>query len=400
MTTDTAALTDETLAAVTAAAHGDASADGLLDTLLLRGCTGSGAPADPLVLDHAAVRDADPLGLDAVLRRLPLLNDAGDTGSLTAVLAAAVERGGSVTGPEPAAAALRDTGMVMASLRRHGVDPVAAVPGLAALLTRWAAASGTIPRDTVVHYGWWNPTGPRERHYTTATAQESLLIDSVRQSCRTLPAASIGLDRAWHAGLTTPVALLALGAAVQALQSYGAMFETVRTGVSPVWFAQQLRPYFDPITVDGVAYCGPAAAFVPLYLVDELLWGTGADHTALHREAVEYGRTLWRDRRGELADHPPLDEVVAERLHREGETAELAEAARLFSLATRALVRFRGQHATLARGAYRTDVTGYSTGSGGWAPATLLSITTENRDAATHLDDERRCAGHHRQQRP
>jgi monodechloroaminopyrrolnitrin synthase len=44
--------------------------------------------------------------------------------------------------------------------------------------------------------------------------------------------------------------------------------------VSPKFFARVLRPYFEEIDVDGQTYLGPAAAQVPLWLIDEAVWAS------------------------------------------------------------------------------------------------------------------------------
>jgi Domain of unknown function (DUF1864) len=44
--------------------------------------------------------------------------------------------------------------------------------------------------------------------------------------------------------------------------------------VKPAFFARELRPYLEAVEVDGRPYLGPAAAQVPMWLVDELLWAS------------------------------------------------------------------------------------------------------------------------------
>ena len=48
----------------------------------------------------------------------------------------------------------------------------------------------------------------------------------------------------------------------------------VLLGVSPEFFARELRPYFEDVHVAGRLYMGPAAAHIPLFLVDVLLWAS------------------------------------------------------------------------------------------------------------------------------
>ncbi|WSM18722.1 DUF1864 family protein (plasmid) [Streptomyces sp. NBC_01717] len=59
--------------------------------------------------------------------------------------------------------------LLVGSVKRHGVEPVDAVPELEAPLLEFGARTSMIPRDTVHHYIGWNPTGSRERMYTRVT---------------------------------------------------------------------------------------------------------------------------------------------------------------------------------------------------------------------------------------
>ncbi|CAM5649256.1 monodechloroaminopyrrolnitrin synthase PrnB family protein [Streptomyces narbonensis] len=76
------------------------------------------------------IRAADPLGADALLAAVPAMNARADTAALTVALRALVpdqDRAAqwSVAG---ALAAMRDLGILLGSLKRHGIQPLAAVP--------------------------------------------------------------------------------------------------------------------------------------------------------------------------------------------------------------------------------------------------------------------------------
>lgn len=348
------------------------------DTRLDRALAGDGAGEQ---LDHDRVRAADPLGLDAVLRRLPEVNRAGDVDTLAGWLAGVAERGDPGFPVEEATAALRDAGMLLASLRRAGVDPLSVVPSVEPALLGWAARTGMVPRDTVVHYGLWNPVGERERRFTDDGPQEGALIQSVRVSCRLLPLAGAALDVAWRHGETTPSGLAALAVMRAAVRCFGAEFTRVRGIVHPHFFMDELRPYFEPVVIAGTAYHGPAAAFIPMYLVDGLLWGGGETLSTLHHEALTYGRPEWRHARERIADRQPVATRLAERVAQA--TPELTAALELADDAMHALMRFRGQHVTTARQAYGSPGARYRHGSGGFDPAALKRAADEERQAAT-----------------
>ena len=76
-------------------------------------------------------------------------------------------------------AVLRDLGMVAASLRRHGIEPIDSVPGLEHVLLTASSNAGTVPRDTVFSYGPWNPEGHRRRKFTSIP-HEDIFIESFR----------------------------------------------------------------------------------------------------------------------------------------------------------------------------------------------------------------------------
>ena len=50
------------------------------------------------------------------------------------------------------------------------------------------------------------------------------------------------------------------------------MIDQVRATVSPEYFAHGLRPYFEDMTVGGEVRPVPAAAHIPLGLIDLALW--------------------------------------------------------------------------------------------------------------------------------
>src|SRR5690242_13798452 len=113
----------------------------------------------PRAADSDAVVTLDPLGADARLARLPDLNRDGDVAGLTATLRAIVPKmaWAQAMNMHEAIAALRDLGMVMASLKKHGCEPLEAVPEAEPPLLMLGEKTRMVPRDTVYHYSVWNP---------------------------------------------------------------------------------------------------------------------------------------------------------------------------------------------------------------------------------------------------
>lgn len=339
--------------------------------------------------DPDEVRDADPLGADEFLAGLPGLNAASDTATLSDWVRSVVARPGvDRLGRASTLAAMRDLGMVLGSLQRQGIQPRDVDPRVEGLLLTWGGRTAMVPRDTVLHYGSWNPRGDRERRYT-ADPQESTLIESTREAADLLPAMALHVYLAHAHGIGTPRGIEGLATGVTLFRSYCDAFDAVRASVDPVFFAQELRPFFEPIDVGGRSLHGPAAAFLPIYLVDTLLWGDGGErHRAMIDEASEYGVAPWRTLLAWSRQVPPLTHVYADAVRTIGASAALTEEGDLIEELLAMLVRFRGRHTTLARRAYAAAVTEFGVGSGGYSPEILVEITRATRDAEHEIHAE------------
>ena len=344
-----------------------------------------------LLAEHVDCDDIarrDPLGADGFLIGVPDLNRARDVDALGGFLADVAATDGVLDlDVDDSRAAMRDVGIVLGSIRRHGVQPCELVPQIEPVLLAWGRTTRLVPRDTVVHYGDWNPVGDRERMYT-GDPQESALIDSVRQAAHLIPAMAVWVSAAHHRGWGTPESIDALEMAAGFFDTYCANFEMVRANVTPEFFAQQLRPYFEPITVGGRVPNGPAAAFLPLYLVDELVWGESQGaHAAMIDDAVQYGPPLWDGLVQEMRRHPPMAEMLIADLQRAGHGAGLEQECRLASRIIHRLVEFRGRHAVLAERAYNAAISEFEHGSGGFTPDGLRQITRATLESQRRLDD-------------
>jgi hypothetical protein len=157
--------------------------------------------------------------------------------------------------------------------------------------------------------------------------------------------------------------------------------------VTPEFFAQVMRPYYEEITVGGIEYLGPAAAHVPLFLVDLAIWAS--DHSdpiydAFLHEAAQHTLPQWRllvpvwERKPSLVTQ--VSAAFAAVQSAEAPQTLLLAAEALFKV-LRTLVVFRGKHFGIARKAYRDEVRLYELGSGGGSIAllrTILDLTRQN----------------------
>ncbi|MEV7282777.1 monodechloroaminopyrrolnitrin synthase PrnB family protein [Streptomyces sp. NPDC093111] len=350
---------------------------------------GLDAPADPRCRT-GDIRAADPLGADALLAAVPAMNADADVAALTVALRAVV--------PDPdraadwsvvaALAAMRDLGILLGSLKRHGVQPVTAVPEVLPVLELLARRTDMVPRDTVHHYTAWNPTGTRRRSYT-GHPMEARLQEAVRA---TYPALVAALDDcALIARLEPydPGFADALDRTGRHLRTLVDAIDLTVAHVSPEYFARTLRPYFEEIDVAGREYLGPAAAQIPLWPLDLTLWQCDRPHPGYQTflaDSLPYALPSWRAfharHHGGVSAVGKLSAAVSwenvERL-----PPALEASARALARVLRLLKSFRARHLTLARKAYRDGLRRYDEGSGG-APVVLLrSILDLTRDNET-----------------
>ncbi|BCJ27853.1 monodechloroaminopyrrolnitrin synthase PrnB family protein [Actinocatenispora sera] len=344
--------------------------------------------------DSRLVRALDPLDADETYRRLPEMNAAADVPALVGALRRLAANAAAAPDGTPyeCRAAMRDLGLLLGSIKRHGVEPVTAVPEVEPVLLRLAARGDVVPRDTVHHYSVWNPYGERQRSYT-GSSQESALIDSVRLSLPRLSQAVELCDPLARAELTDPEFLTAMGSFRAHLASLDEAIELVNGRVTPAFFANELRPYFDEVTIDGRVWRGGAGAGLPMPLLDLALWA--ADHdpddddSAGYAEfwagGVPYALPEWRRRYAELAGGPSLVARVTAALDEAGDGPmddRLWAAATAVEQSLRALLSFRAKHFTVARQSYQEDVRLFSVGSSGGSVELLASIVRLTRDNA------------------
>ncbi|MEU0399850.1 monodechloroaminopyrrolnitrin synthase PrnB family protein [Streptomyces sp. NPDC006197] len=337
------------------------------------------------------VRRLDPLHLDDDLRQLPKMNESADVDALARVLGDALPTAESIAGftlPE-CLAAMRDLGMYLGSLRRHGVVAFDVIAGATAPFELLGRRTGLIPRDTVYHYTCWNPVGERERLYTGHPMERSL-IGAVR-TC--VPELVLALDAGRSLCALDPRSpeqaddWACLNSRVAAVDT---AMRSVLAGVSHEFFARELRPYFEDVRVAGRTYMGPAAAHVPLFLVDVLLWASdrgSEEYLAFCDELASHTLPDWRDRYAEWRAVPSLASRYAAALGASlspDETRHVQAGVRALREALRTLASFRGKHLVMARRAYQEELRLYELGSGGGSTDLLdeiLTLTRQNQAA-------------------
>ena len=354
--------------------------------------TGSQVSRPATEYEGAFIRDLDPLGADAVIPRVPAMNRNADAQALVAALDSILpdaDRLGALSFHD-SLAAMRDIGLFLGSLKRHGTQPVEALPRLEPILLELGRRTDMIPRDTVHHYTEWNPTGARQRMYT-GEPMEGFLMNSARMSLPHLRVAVQTCQGLVDADPRDPQTANTLASVAEELSSFDAAITMVVEKVTPEFFAQQMRPYYEEIRVGTATYLGPAAAHVPLFLVDLVMWAAdrcSEVYSEFIRDVSQHTLPCWRALIPGWRSKPSLVSRLIDALQPLGEAPpgpELQASAKRFGDVLRTLIVFRGKHLGIARKAYKDDLKLYELGSGGGSIALLHDIMLLTRENARLL---------------
>lgn len=339
----------------------------------------------PLVLTHnredAYTAGLDPLSADPSMQLLPTLNEQRDTVALVLMLVdllpyMSVARGFDVF---EANAAMRDLGMLLGSLKRHGVEPVNVIPDLEDKLNLLSSITSLPPRDTLLHYTVWNPQSWRLRTYT-GSEDERQLIKSVQLSMGPLKSAIYNLQELHFISIDSQEFSLKCE---QVIEQYSGMVTGIvhaKRKVSPSVFATELRFYFDPITLNEQVYLGPGAVEMPVFVFDHLLWGSDCQDATYKEFKTTYVPYVEAHIRQIYADFVDTESLVTkvvkaiakrEYTSRQDMLQSVKSLIRLFTV----LKSFRMPHKKLAEEAY-TESEGKKRekGSGGYEPQILSHL--------------------------
>jgi monodechloroaminopyrrolnitrin synthase len=280
---------------------------------------------------------------------------------------------------EEAIATMRDLGIFIGILKRHGIEPVEVVPELEYVLLVLMVKSDLPPRDTLLHYTSWNPTDHRIRTYTGSKDERSL-IESVKIAMPDLLEAIVEMEKLHAVDLTHPIFPMMCQNIQEKISAMVQGIVHAKRNVSPAVFANELRFYYDPIKVDyGKDYIGPGAVEMPMFVFDHLLWScdTNDETYATFKEGyLLYNLGFINDIYWNFKGKPSLVSIVVEKLRNSPSQGLIRSAHQLQQLGN-ILKSFRMPHKKLAQDAYaHSEEHNRSKGSGGYSTHILDRILT------------------------
>jgi monodechloroaminopyrrolnitrin synthase len=225
---------------------------------------------------NQAIASADPLGVDATLHMLPILNEQKKVAAIGDLLEQTVVRAQKIGSGDfiHSSAAIRDICMFAASLTCYGIEPNERVPDFSqTLLDFSSAAKSHIPRDSFIDYTSRNPEGSRERHFTSRS-EEGIFIDSLRRGMAALDACLQELMQACQYSFAQQDFAEHCSAAAHNFQTMIDAIVQVKRGITTEVFTHYIRPFFEPFTVEGRAYSAPSGAEMSILNIDLIIWGS------------------------------------------------------------------------------------------------------------------------------
>jgi monodechloroaminopyrrolnitrin synthase len=325
------------------------------------------------------IQNLDPLNFDGVMPVLHALNRQKDTHEIIQLMYRhlPVPERLDLFGFEESIAAMRDLGIFIGILKKHGIEPVDVVPELEYVLLVLMVKTGLPPRDTLIHYTAWNPDGERMRTYT-GLEDEKYLIESVKVAYPGLLEAILLLERAYCITHDVKEFISHCHAARQLLEGMVNGVVIARRKVSPAVFANELRFYYDAIKVDyNNQYMGPGAVEMPMFVVDHILWSCDCIdkvYSDFKEGFLPYNLKPIREVYHRFTNRPSLVTLV-NLMYAQDPSEENFHAAMAVSELLTILKSFRMPHKKLAESAYQhQDENHHQKGSGGYATDILSHI--------------------------
>jgi len=340
---------------------------------------------------HDQICLLDPLGFDNTLNLVHQFNKEGDIDGLVSMMYQYMPKPKQIElfGYNESIAVMRDLGILIGSMKRHGHEPISLVPELEYVLFELSEKTDLPPRDTLFHYTIWNPAGARMRTYT-GSEDEIELINSVKESYHPLVYAIYLLMEMHNTKLDDTYFMLMCIRAEKCFQGMVNGIINAKKKVSPAYFANELRFYFDPIVIHKASYIGPGAVEMPVFVYDHLLWSSDTEDEVYKKFKttylpfnLSYLRDAYYNYDGKESIVSKMHKALADRAKYDAEI--LKNNARALLNLCMTMKRFRMPHKKLANEAYKQQKD-RSTGSGGYSPDILSHIIELNLQQIFSLD--------------
>lgn len=327
--------------------------------------------------EDAQVSERDPLEADEFLcQELPAVNRHVDEKTLLDAANLFSKRAMDLEDVSriDALAVQRDLGFIAGSIIRHQFT----LPdNLKKALLLFSKIIDEVPRDTVFSYGPRNPKGARQRQFTELQP-ENIFISSFVSGMQKNLDCLVHIIRALSFDIGTSEFKDNITKAANSFSSMVDAMIAVRKEVTPQIFTFELRPYFEPITLNGKKYFAPGGAQMPVILIDMLLWGKSSSnhyYQDYFSENISYSPIYYRELPKRIASLPCMQEKIEIFKQYAPNTAEKESLEILTGLLTN-IVRFRHVHLAVARSNFALRESS-DVGSGGYAVSILEHLLEE-----------------------
>ena len=351
------------------------------------------------------IQSLDPLGADAILAQLPTYNTMSNVQGLLDATRSVLPTAETVAhfDQEEAHAAMRDLGMLLSAIKRHGCEPCRAIPALESVMLLLGEKLKTVPRDTVVDYSLWNPAEPRRRRYTS-TVDETVLIESVQLALHHLYLAIDAMEKVLRVEVLSPEFVTSCHQMNSHLEFMVVAIVRTFKQVSPQTFAHQLRVFWEPVEIGGVKYDGAGAAQLPMCIIDHFVWASDRGDSLYKSYAAHTLRYVAGELRQLYEAHATrpsfTTQLGAALAHRVSLTPLHKEALLAVSQILATLIKFRQPHKKLANVTYEERYKSDPTvvGSSGQRPEILAHIVDLTRNARADLMEQYKACEDQRNQ--
>lgn len=281
---------------------------------------------------------------------------------------------------------LRDVGMIMAAIRRldSSFSPSFEI---SKKLLYVSEKYGEPPRDSVFSYGPRN--GEQNRRMFLGSEEEKIFIESFELGMKGLDVCLMNLALCFETNDSKKISEL-LTKAIEGLGSMIKGIVNVRRTITPEYFTDNMRPFFDPILIGNEKWSAPGGAQMPILIVDTILWATESDdvYKIYQKENYRYIPESYMQISSILKKNKPLDEYILGLNNTNGNNTEnIKNALQILRNFINRLSAFRTPHLRVAEANFSLRGTN-AVGSGGYTPDILKMILQKTKDYSNKIETQ------------